>query len=53
LAGVVGVAARHGVAAWNEDIDWTIRLARAGHVPIFDSAARLWHRPTRTTARAM
>lgn len=36
-----------------EDIDWTIRLARAGHMPFFDPAARLWHRPTRATARAM
>ncbi|RIL09690.1 hypothetical protein DCC79_10325 [bacterium] len=36
-----------------EDVDWTIRLARAGHRPYFDPAARLWHRPVRATARAM
>jgi len=36
-----------------EDLDWTIRLARAGHRPYFEPAARLWHRPTRATARAM
>jgi len=36
-----------------EDLDWTIRLARAGHRPYFDPAARVWHRPARTTMRAM
>ncbi len=36
-----------------EDLDWTIRLARTGHRPYFDPAARLWHRPVRATARAM
>lgn len=36
-----------------EDIDWTIRLAAAGHRPFLDPAARVFHRPTRTTAADM
>lgn len=36
-----------------EDIDWTIRLAAAGHRSFLEPAARVWHRPTRTTARDM
>lgn len=36
-----------------EDLDWTIRLAAAGHRPFFDPAARVWHRPPRVTCRAM
>ncbi len=34
-----------------EDIDWTLRLAGAGHRPFLEPAARVWHRPGRTTAR--
>ncbi len=35
-----------------EDLDWTIRAARAGHVPYFEPRARVWHRPPgRSTAR--
>lgn len=30
-----------------EDLDWTIRLAAAGHRPFFEPAARVWHRPPR------
>lgn len=33
-----------------EDIDWTLRLAAAGHRPFLEPAARVWHRPLRTTA---
>jgi len=36
-----------------EDLDWTIRLARAGHRPFFEPLARVWHRPARATAHAM
>ena len=36
-----------------EDLDWTIRAAARGHRPFFEPAAGLWHRPTRTDARAM
>ena len=36
-----------------EDIDWTIRAAKAGHPPYLDPSAILWHRPLRTTPRAI
>lgn len=34
-----------------EDVDFTIRLAAAGHPAYFEPAARLWHRPPRSRAR--
>jgi GT2 family glycosyltransferase len=36
-----------------EDLDWTIRLAAMGHQPYFEPAARLWHRPQRSSARSV
>jgi GT2 family glycosyltransferase len=37
-----------------EDLDWTIRAARAGFRPYFEPAARVWHRPAgRDTARSV
>ncbi len=36
-----------------EDLDWTIRLAVAGHRPFFEPAARVWHRPSRGDWRAV
>lgn len=35
-----------------EDLDWTIRLAAAGHQPFFEPSARVWHRPPRADWRA-
>ncbi len=35
-----------------EDLDWSIRAAKAGHRPYFEPAARIWHRPDRRSARA-
>lgn len=36
-----------------EDLDWTIRLASAGHPPFFEPLARVWHRPPRADLRAV
>lgn len=36
-----------------EDLDWTIRAAARGHEPWFEPAARVWHRPDRTTPGRM
>jgi len=36
-----------------EDMEWTIRAAAAGHRPYFEPAARVWHRPNRSTPHAL
>jgi hypothetical protein len=36
-----------------EDLDWTIRLAAAGHPAYFEPAAAVWHRPPRTSMRSL
>jgi GT2 family glycosyltransferase len=39
--------------AAGEDIDWTIRMRRAGFRLYFEPAARITHRPARTTLRGV
>jgi hypothetical protein len=36
-----------------EDLDWTIRLAEAGHPAHFEPSAAVWHRPPRTSLRSL